>query len=213
MAGRKRKTLIVPETVNKPSGLKNDGTPNKSWLKFADRIKTYNCVAVEKWEPEEILGYLLDRYNKHYQIEFSLSYSGPPSKCSEIYCVKRIMTTVGSEKGTIIKQYIDWVFDTIIIPQKTKITSLAFFFTANLCNKFKSVYHKSNKITSSSQLPVEYTEAASKLNLSVSTYGDLAFVKLALDNSGGNDDYKEYSILFQELSNMGFDLNVLNGLA
>jgi hypothetical protein len=214
MATRKAKSVILlPESVKKPSGLKKDGTPNVAWRDFSERLNNFDQIQIDQWEAEEILGYILKRYKDHYDINFSLSFSGPPSKCGEIYCVRRMMQTVGSQRGSIIKEYIDWVFDTIIIPKKMSVTTLAFFFTLRMCNEFKSIFKKRTQITKSTDIPSNYQTIISNLGLSINTYGDLAFVKMALDKDDSeSDSYDVYRKLFSELREIGFDECVLNSM-
>jgi len=212
MARNRTKNLIIPDKVKQPSGLKKDGTPNAYWRRFEKRLTEFENVPIDQWKPEEVLAYLLKRYGDHYQIDFSLSYYGPPTKCPEIYCVRRMMTVVGTEEGPIIKQYIDWVFDTIIIPKKTKVTSLAFFFTYDICRKFKVHFHKINNITKTTELPDRYREVVKELEFDslINTYGDLAFVKMALDNDPIT--HAHYGLMFEKLHNVGLNVVMLKHL-
>ena len=209
MAQRKRKTLI-PDSVSKPSGLKADGTPNVHWQRFSDRLNNFSNKIISDWSEEDVLGYLLHRYSEHFGMNWGLSYSGPPTKCPEMYIVRRMMTTIGTQKSVIAKQYIDWVFDTEIIPKKKAISSLAYFFNAGLCNQFRSHFRKNTQITRTTELPDNYVNEAINLGITVSTYGDLAFAKQALDNYQDNDNV--YHDLFVKLEEHGFDSNILNGL-
>lgn len=212
MAGRKKTiTLLVPDSVNKPSGLKTDGTPNIHWQRFSDKVKLFASKSPSEWSEEEILGYLLDRYSKHFEIEWSLSYSGPPTKCPEMYIIRRMLTTVGTQKGTIAKQYIDWVFDNEIIPKKKQISSLAYFFNVGLCNQFKANFRKATTITRTTELPHSYINSAISLGITVSTYGDLAFAKQAID-CNPEDSLNQYIELFSVLERDGFDKEILNQL-
>ena len=213
MARRKTSMMqtLVPDKVRKPSGLKVDGSPNSHWRKFAERLDNFEQVPLEDWKHEEILGYLLKRYRDHFKINFSLSYSGAPGKCGEMYCVNRMLNAIGTEKGWISKQYIDYVYDKIIIPQKVQVDSLGFFFTKKLCDQFRANFAKSQEITRSTELPPEYKGIADKLGVSVATYGDLAFARMAL-NDTNRDDLKEYSQLFVELEALGFYQRVLDSL-
>lgn len=216
MATRRRKTKVIkfaPDKVKQPSGLKKDGTPNSAWTKFKDKLENFEQIPTDSWTEVEILGYLLKRYREHYEIDFSLSYSGPPSKCSEMFCIKRMLTTVGTTKGVIAKEYIDWVFDNIIKKQNTKITSLGFFFTANICNRFKSEFRKSRQITKSTELPTIFLDVVKSVQLNVKTYGDLAFLQLARqDEERDEQELAQYNILFEKLQNVGFNPALLNNL-
>lgn len=210
MAGRK-KIKLIPDSVNKPSGLKTDGTPNVHWERFTERLKSFSFKSPTEWSEEDILGYLLDRYSKCFGMEWSLSYSGPPTKCPEMYIIRRMLTTVGTQKGTIAKQYIDWVFDSEIIPKKKQITSIAYFFNVGLCNQFKANFKKASTITRTTELPNEYVNHAASLGLTVFTYGDLAFAKQAID-CNPDESLNQYVELFSRLEQDGFDKEILNQL-
>lgn len=217
MSTRKSKTIsLVPDKVKKPSGLKKDGTPNAAWRKFQERLDSYSSIPVSNWNHDQVLGHLFKRYTDHFDIDFSLSYSGPPSKCSEIYCIKRMMSLLGGDNPDpkMVKAFIDWSFDSVIIPKKLQIESLAFFFSPKLVREFKAKYKKAKTITRSTQLPALVEQLASDFGLddSISTYGELAFAKKAVDANPDNQSYKPYQDFFKSLSDEGFDYSVLNSL-
>lgn len=214
MAQRKAKTInFAPDKVRKPSGLKRDGTPNSSWRKFKERLEIFDKIPLKEWKYEEVLGYIFKRYSSIYDIDFSLSYSGPPSKCSEIYCIKRMMSVLGTEDPKMSKDFIDWTFDTIIIPKKMQIESLAFFFTTKLIREFKSKFKKSKKITRSTQVPSSIEKIIEDMGFDdIVTYGDLAFAKKAIEMNPDNQAYKPYFKLFDELGNSDFDIKILESL-
>jgi hypothetical protein len=202
MAGRTKTTKV--------SGLKLDGEPNAAWRKFKERLEKYDSKPVTEWKAEELLGHICKRYRElGSEFEYALSYSGPPSKCKEIYCVRRMVLALGNEDPVISKNYIDWLFDTIIIPKKVTLTSVAYFFTDAFIRDFKIDRKKSKKVTRNTQIPHEFEIAAEELQLSIMTYGDLAFAKAAIDQDPTNEDYAPYHTLFQKLSSMGFDPNTL----
>lgn len=206
----KKSVSLIPNKVTKPSGLKADGTPNIHWQRFENRIKEFNLVEIELWKEEQVLGYLLYRYKEHYKINYALSYSGSPSKCSEIYCINRMMQCVGTRQGPILKEYIDWIFDKDIIPNNKKIVSLAYFWNKKQCANFRSIYQELHKLTKDTQLPQEYIEEAEKRHISANNYADLVFIKMALDNSP--EDYPDYNEFFNAIKQKGFNPVVLNDL-
>lgn len=216
MARRKAQTItLAPDKVKKPSGLKRDGTPNAFWRRFQERLDAYSSVPLSEWKAEEALGHIFKRYTDHYDIDFSLSYSGPPTKCSEIYCTKRMMSMLGGEDPNMemVKGFIDWSFDSVIIPKKLQIESLAFFFSQKLVREFKAKYKKSKKITRATQLPKNYEAVISSLGFDdIVTYGDLAFVKMAIDSDPENDSYRCYDKLFTSLKGEGFNSGILDTL-
>lgn len=194
----------------KLSGLKGDGKPNAYWRRFKERLDSFEQVPVNEWKDEQALAYILKRYKEVIGIEFSLSYSGPPTKCKEIYCIRRTILSLGTEDGEIIKKYIDYVFDTIIVPQKITVFSIAYFFTTNFILNFKKDMRKNNRLTRATKLPEQYISIVSNLGLDVNTYGDLAFAKLVLNDSSNSDEYSEYIELFSQLTNIGFNVNILD---
>ncbi|NJO18634.1 MAG: hypothetical protein HC877_23775 [Thioploca sp.] len=157
---------MAKEKIRKPSGLKSDGTPNVHWKRFKNRLIEYSNKPVSSWTSEEILGHILKRYREFSGNEFTLSYSGAPTKCSEIYCTNRMIHALGSENNAeVSKEYIDWVFDTVIIPQNISINSIAFFFTSNLIQKFKAEARKRRKLTRATQLPAYIEEVTKTLDI------------------------------------------------
>lgn len=204
----RKKELTAEKTGKKPSGLRKDGTPNAHWQKFINETKRHQELPVHRWSLNQILGYIIDRYTKHMGIPFRFSYSGSPTKSKEIYCMKRMATNLATEDPNILKQYIDWIFDKQIIPNKTPIKSLAYFFTRGLCDKFLYHYSQSQRITRTTPLPPKFVEEANSLGLQLNTYGDLAFAKMAVNNSP--EDYSEYINYFDRIKNLGFNEQLLN---
>lgn len=216
MAARKAKTItLVPDKVKKPSGLKNDGTPNVAWRKFQERLAAYSSKPVSEWKYEEILAHIFKRYSDVFGMNYSLSFSGAPTKCSEIYCVKRMVSFLSGENinPTMAKDFVDWTFDSVIIPKKVQVESLAFFFSVGLVKEFKAKFKKASTITRSTQLPKDFENIINDLGIDgVYTYGELAFVKKALNNNPDNAAYKPYHILLTMLGDKGLDLKVLDNL-
>jgi hypothetical protein len=194
------------------SGLKADGLPNAYWRRFKERLAVYDETPIDQWKDEHVLGHILKRYRDYTGIAFSLSHSGAPTKCQEIYCVRRMRLSLGTEDGAVLKQYVDWVFDNVITPKNIDISSIAFFFTGSFVFKFKAELRKRSKITRSSELPPQYQAIARELSANVTTYGELAFAKLAVDADPSNQAYTKYINLFDKLKEAGFDDHVLANL-
>lgn len=200
------------KTKGRLSGLKADGKPNAYWRRFKERLDSYSEVEVSDWKEEHFLAHTLQRYKDYMGIEFSLSYSGPPTKCKEIYCIRRVVLALGTEDPVVIKQYIDWVFDTVIIPTKAVFYSIAYFFTTSFILKFKAERRRQSRITRTSELPSEVKNIATDLEIDIKTYGDLAFARVAINNDPENEELEIYSRLFVMLKDIGFDEKVLTSL-
>jgi len=193
----------------KATGLKQDGLPNAYWRRFKERLDAYHETPVEGWKDEHVLGHVLRRYRDHYGFEYALSYTGPPSKCKEMYTMRRVLLAIGAEQNmALAKKYVDWVYDKTIIPKNVEMKSLMFFLGGNLIYRFKMDTFKSRKITRATTLPKQYLDIAEGLDLSVTTYGELAFAKMAVDNDP--DSYTNYGMLFAKLKEAGFNEEVFN---
>lgn len=204
MAARKR-------VRGKLSGMKSDGLPNAYWRRFKERLDNYDQIPVSEWKEENFLGHILKRYKDFMGFEFTLSYSGPPSKCKEIFCIRRMLLALSmDEDPESIKKYIDWVFDTVIIPQKVTITSIAYFFTINFILHFKQSLRKQKVIDRTTVLPQTYIDIALKFDMELSTYGDLALAKVAIDQ--GMDPDNLYFNIINEIKQAGFDDSILNSI-
>jgi hypothetical protein len=198
--------------ARKLSGLKDDGSPNGFWLKFKFKLSMYDCDNISEWKEYHFLGHILKRYKDYMGIEFTLSYSSSPTKCPELFCIKRMISFLGVDDNQTIKDYIDFVFDHYIIPKKVSLTSIAYFFTTNFIFEFKNKFRKESRITRSTELPPDFKKVINDLNIDVSTYGDLAFAKIAVENDPGNNELVIYTKMFDELKSIGFDDGVLGRL-
>jgi hypothetical protein len=213
MATRK-KAAVEPKVtkVKKISGLKEDGTPNAFWQKFKCKLALYESDDISKWQEYHFLGHILKRYKDHMGIEFTLSYSSSPTKCPEMFCIKRMIAFLGVGDNQTIKDYIDFVFDQYIIPKNVSVTTIAYFFTTNFIFEFKKKFRKESRITRATQLPTDYKSVVTNLNLDVCTYGDLAFAKIAIENDPNSSELEIYIRMFDALKNVGFDDSVLGRL-
>ena len=191
----------------KMSGLNKYGEPNAAWKKFKDKLDNYSVIPVEQWKEEQILGHIIKKYKDFYKCEYSLSYNKAPSKSTEMYCIRRMIASVGNDDPIVIKKYIDFIFDDIIIPKNITVKSLSFFFTYSFIFEFKSKLRKMDKISRSTPLPDQYLTICNDLQLPIHTYGDLAFAKLASES-----DQEEYTLLFDQLQKLGFDSSKLDRL-
>jgi hypothetical protein len=199
--------------VDTRAGVNKDGLPNAFWRRFKKDLDKYADVPVKDWQEKQVLGHIMKRYKDLMGIDFSLSYVGAPGKSKEIFCIRKLMLNLGTEDGIMLKRYIDWVFDTIIVPKGVTLTSIAYFFVNEFILAFKKELNKSKpKVTRATDLPDDIKTCAANLSLDIKTYGDLAFAKVALREDPGNKDLEKYFDLFVELRRYGFDDSVLGSL-
>lgn len=200
-------------------GINNDGTLSKPWQKFFDKLDAINhdTVPVHKWDNTHVLAYICKRFRDHFGHAFSFSLAGPPSKCPELFCVNRMrFMLLGPNDGPnpiTMKDYIDWVFEKKIIGKDRALVSMGFFITSGVCNEFKAYAAKKNKIIRSTPFPSRYLSIAESLGISkdeVCTYGDVAFVALAVEQDPeGRATYKEF---MRHIKSFGFDSKILERL-
>ena len=185
---------------------------NKPWQKFFKKFSEIDELPISEWKHVHILAHFYRRYLKQFNKPFSISIKGAPSKCTEIYMIRRISAMLGTSNLKIVKQYIDWVFDENIIPKNKKIRSLGFFTNTSLCNQFNALLAEQSKIYRHTKLPEEYKKVAELLDIPVSTYGDLAFAKKAMDTLSNNNNNNPYKKLFLELYRVGFEFDMIKDL-
>ena len=179
---------------------------SKPWQKFFNKFREIDELSVSQWKPIHMLAHIDRRFREHYNKNFAYSCKGAPSRCTEIYLIKRICAMLSTTNMRIVKEYVDWVFDQKIIPQKKKIRTLAYFGTAVFANEFYIYRAECNKITRSTDLPEQYKRIVDEMSLPVTTNGDLAF---ALAAKGNNEEYR---VLFDRLYCIGFYDNILKDL-
>lgn len=201
--------IMAKEKINKVELVTK---PSKIWQNFFYKLGMFERFEPNQWQEIQLLGYLCDRYEKLYGRKYSIAMKGAPGKCSEMYFVKNMIRTLNTSNMGVIKEYVDWVYDKKIIPENKKIKTFSFFMMAGLANEFLFHKQEDNIIKRSTELPNNYKEIANNLNVSVSTYGDLAFVKMAYDKYK-NDLNNNYVQFFNNIEKIGFDIKVLERLA
>lgn len=177
--------------------------PSIYWEKFFKQFEEINILSIDKWTLTHIIGYFCQKYKNNYKIDYTFKFnSSAPSKSYEIYQMKRLSNMLSSSPF-ILKDYIDWWFQTKIIEKKKRITSMAFLTDANIVNeyKFKKVLiEHQNTIERTTVLPQSYITVLCKYNCKFTTYGELAFIK-------NNEKYKN---IFIDLVNSGFNVACLD---
>ena len=82
--------------------------------------------------------------------------------------------------------------------------------TAGLGNEFNLQRKENGIIKRSTTLPQEYKDIANEIGLPVETYGELAFIKQALDQS--SEGREEYAMFYKKVLMVGLDSEVLLNL-
>jgi len=179
---------------------------NKHWQKFIAKFDEIDSLKVSQWQDVHILAYICKKYKEKFGRDFALSMKGAPSKSQDIVLVKKLKITLGTTNPRIIKDFIDW---TVENKCKRAFTKTAFFLTAGFANEFLDTYINS-KPKRSSTLPNDIQDLAKNLDVSASTYGDLAFISMAGEKISSKED--NIYIFLRNLEAMGFDLAQLKSI-
>lgn len=182
---------------------------SKHWQKFLHKFSDIDTLDPSEWKEVHLLSFFCKRYEQAYSQKYSLSFkTTAPSRCPEINVIKRVQAMLNTTNTATVKEYISWVFESKILPSKTKIRSINYLLTNGYGNEFNHFWENKNKVDKTTELPDEYKQIATKLGVQVSTYGDLAFAKMALE-SYDNDSVDAYKKLFHTLKVIGFNENIL----
>lgn len=201
--------------ANKEIKIEDSENISGPWKKFFLKLKDVDDPIFKDkvflWKNEHILGYMCKRFELLYGKKFLITQKNAPSKCSEMFFVRKMIATLNTSNMVTVKKYIDWMYDTKIIPENKKIRTFAYFMTPGFCNEFHFEQAENEIIKRSSTIPQSYKEIAESLNISVSTYGDLAFIKMAADRT---NDLNNPNVQFlKNIQAAGFELSILEKLA
>jgi hypothetical protein len=181
------------------------------YQKFFAKFNEIDSIKIEDWKVVHILGYFCKRYHNYYNMDYTFRFNDTaPSKAYESYQIKKLSQMLSSDPQ-ILKNYIDWIFDTKIIARKKRLTAIGYLTTVDLVNEYKFLFlfkKQLGPIDRSTELSLKTLETIKSFELSLKTYGDLAFIKKIIDIGGNVDD--KYKKLFDILSIDGFDIESLS---
>ena len=171
----------------------------QKYEKLFSSFNEIDSIPVEEWKSNHVLGYFIKKYKKQYNIDYSFKFDKPqPSKCFEVFTIKRLGENL-TTKPTVLKDYIDFVFDNFVKKAKRRITSVSFLLTEKFLIEYKKVYFnnqgKQENINRYTELPSKF--AMPEIN--VNTWGDLAFIA----RSGSHIDK------IKHLISIGLDISIL----
>lgn len=183
---------------------------SKVWQNFFERMNAYQNLPLADWKEIHLLGYLCQKYENLYGQKFVFNMHGAPTKCTELVLMKQMCSMFQTKNPFKLKAFIDWCFEQKIAPRQLKIKTLAFFRTPGLGNEFNFVWKNQTEINKNTPLPPEYQAIVNKHTLSLSTYGDLIFVRAALQQDSESESRRPYKDLMIELAQLGFDSTLLD---
>lgn len=187
--------------------------PSKDYQKFFDKFKLLDSTDTKDWNPTLILAYFCKRYKDHYNTDYKFKFNtSAPSKCFEVFQIKRLANLLSSDP-LVLKQYIDWVFETKVLNSKRRLTSISFLTVDKMVHDYKMKFLFKPSITRASYLPDYAIEKANELGLKVKTYGDLSFMIQANEGNSLPEELSEnINDLVVIMRQNNFDLNILSKL-
>lgn len=180
--------------------------PNEKYRQFFEKFAEIETLDVTQWKPVHILAYFCKKYKDQYGVGYTFKFNSPsPPKCFEVFQVKRLAMLL-SANPTILKEYIDWVYDTKVPETKRRFTSISFMAKEEVVQWYKmNILLKDKKdihVSRSTVLPSRFKDPFTAINVQVSSYGDLAFL-VQMDQSS------EMKQAFDQAVAAGLDLDIL----
>lgn len=178
--------------------------PNKRYETFFAKFKEIDKLEPSRWKGVHLIGYFTRLYEAKFGMKYSFKFDRPPSSSYEAFQMKRLAGALTNDPATL-KEYIDWVFNTKLQTGKYSFRVIGFLVNDKFIHEFKMGRKKSMEITRTTILPPTILQILEDLEIkNVNTYGDLAFLKQAVDSG---DDH--YSNVMSKLDAMGFDISCL----
>lgn len=190
----------------------NIGQIGKVWETFFKKLSKYDEIDVIDWKEYQILGYLVSKLESYLQRKFAFTLTGQPSKCPEMFFLKKIIYSLDTKDPEMVKSYIDWVFEKKIVPSNVKLRSIGYFHNSSFANQFLDEIKKSKQITRTTLLPEEYKTIVSFFKAPAETFGDLAFIKKVIESNPDDEDSVTFKKMFSNLISIGFKEDCLRDL-
>ena len=188
--------------------------PNAQYEKLFEKFNEIETLNVADWTTSHVLGFFCKSYENHYKTKYKFKFNtSAPSKCLEVFQVKRLSNILSSDPS-LLKKYIEWIFSYKVGQAKRRITSISFITNEYTVNEFKNKYLSgklptinTSKIDRTMELPKNVFDILNSKGFSAKTYGDFAFLKSAFGKSS-----PKFSEAMAEIISVGFDVSVLDGV-
>lgn len=180
--------------------------PNKRYETFFGKFKETKTLEPAKWKSVHLIAHFVELYEKHFGVKYSFKFNHTaPSKCYETFQIKRLAGMLGTDP-VLLKEYIDWVFDTKLTSNKYTFRVIGFLVNETFITEFKFKQNRAKQVTRTSILPPRLMQVVQDCGFeNINTYGDLAFLKALAE--GGDDERSSKCI--EELKAVGFDVTAL----
>ncbi len=155
--------------------------PNDKYKKFFDKFAEISTLDVTQWKTAHILAYFCKKYKDTYGLDYSWKFNNPsPAKCFEVWQANTLAAKL-SANPKILRDYIDWVYQTYVPRTKARFRSVSFITKDEIVQDYKMnvllAGQKNLQVDRSTALPSNYSDILREVaGLNISTYGDLAFI-------------------------------------
>ena len=145
----------------------------KLYAKLFDLLPIVNTIPQKEWGILHMLAYIMNKYKEKFNMEFKISYDGPPSKSHEYKLLSRLKMILPKDE---LKDYIDWFYDNYTSTRR--FTSVGAIIKVESVVKYDDYKANKNKITMYTKLPEDIVSIAKNYKdlEYISTYGDLYFI-------------------------------------
>lgn len=181
--------------------------PNKQYQKFFDKFSDIENIDVNEWKPVHVLSYFCKKYKEQYNVKYQFKFNSPtPSKCFEVFQIKKLASML-TANPKLLKEYIDWIYETKVIKAKRRLTSISFMTNEGIVNEYKMnvllVGKRNLNVDRSTPLPDKFKIIFQSAGVTISSYGELAFLSQMSEMSN------ELLSAFEKAEQEGFDKEVL----
>jgi hypothetical protein len=182
--------------------------PNEKYQKFFAKFAEIDTLDVSQWKIAHVLGYFCKRYKEYLGIDYHWKFNNPsPTKCFEVWQANTLAAKL-SANPKILRDYIDWAFDNLVKGKNYKPRSISFITREEVIIPYKMnvllAGQNNLSVDRSTALPSLYRDTLKEMaNLTITTYGDLAFVS-QMDPMPDN-----IVAAMDKIAEQGFDKEVL----
>lgn len=182
--------------------------PNDKYKKFFENFAEIDTLDVAAWKPVHVLAYFCKKYKETYGVGYKFKFNSPlPTKCFEVFQIKKLAMNL-TANPTLLRDYIDWIYQTKVIAAKRRLTSISFMVHDGLVQEYKTNVLLAGKqnltVDRSTPLPEKFKTVFKEAGTSINTYGELAFV------SQMNPLSSELTAAMTRIQEIGFDKEVLS---
>ncbi len=181
--------------------------PNDKYKKFFDKFAEIETLEVAQWKAAHLLGYFCKRYKETYNEEYPWKFNNPsPAKCFEVWQLNTLVARL-SANPQILKDYIDWAYTNLVPKAKRRLTSISFMTKEDIVISYKMnvllAGKKNLNVDRSTAVPDKFKAPFQEIGISISNYGDLAFMSQM-------EQTPEMIGAFEKLVSLGFDKDILS---